>query len=90
MNNSNQMYEKQELLAKLRELDFALVETNLYLNSYPDSAQGLSYFQQLLEERKRLVAAFEQNYGPLTAGGNRNPNRWDWVNGPWPWEAEAN
>ncbi|WP_288235272.1 spore coat protein CotJB, partial [uncultured Anaerotruncus sp.] len=30
-----------------------------------------------------------QQFGPLTMRENCNPNRWTWVDDPWPWEMEA-
>ena len=37
-----------------------------------------------------LKAEFEQKFGPLTLYGNHNDQKWEWVEGPWPWEKEGN
>ena len=74
----------------IRALDFAIQETVLYLDAYPDSQQALAYYHQLIEQRKVLADAYEKNCGPLTFYGNTSKTSWDWVAGPWPWEAEAN
>ena len=79
-----------DLLSRIREVEFALVETVLYLDAYPYNRQALAFYQDLLNERNRLVDQYEKNVGPLTAVGNRSNTSWDWVKNPWPWEFAAN
>ena len=33
---------------------------------------------------------FEEKYGPLSLYTNRSGESWEWKDGPWPWEKEAN
>ena len=75
---------------KLRALDFAIQETVLYLDAYPENEQALAYYHQLVEERDSVMAMYEKNCGPLTMRGNTSHSSWDWVTGPWPWEPDAN
>ena len=75
---------------KLRAVDFALVETALYLDAYPDSCEALAYYHQLLAEREALAADYAQHCGPMTHRDNRSQTSWQWVKTPWPWEHEAN
>ena len=77
------------LMQKIREVDFSLTETVLYLDAYPCSAEAMQHYHKLMAERTRLVEAYEKQCGPLTMYGNQG-NTWDWTEGPWPWEAEAN
>lgn len=79
-----------DLLSRIREVEFAIVETVLYLDAYPDNRQALAFYQDLLNERNRLVDQYEKTVGPLTATGNRSNTSWDWVKNPWPWEFAAN
>lgn len=74
----------------LRALDFAIWETALYLDAYPDNQRALDYYHRLCTEREQLMAAYEKNCGPLSLFGNVSRNSWDWVGGPWPWEPDAN
>lgn len=74
----------------LRALDFAIQETVLYLDAYPDSLPALRYYHELLHQREEAVMAYEGSCGPLTIYGNRSTDSWDWTLGPWPWEADAN
>ena len=37
-----------------------------------------------------VLHAYEKACGPMTMYGNKSQRSWDWVEGPWPWESEAN
>ena len=78
-------------LRRLQAIDFALADLILYLDAYPGSAEALSYYHELKEEKKQLLATAPQGTFPtLSATENQTPNQWTWVLGPWPWEPEAN
>ncbi len=79
-----------KLLQQLREVDFCLVETALYLDAYPDHPKAMEYYRRLVAQRAELAAQYEAECGPLTVFGNRSAVSWDWTKAPWPWEAEAN
>jgi spore coat protein JB len=80
----------KERLALLRAIDFAIQETVLYLDAYPNCAEALAYYHKLIEERRQVMEYYEQKCGPLTFYGNVSKSSWDWTDGPWPWEADAN
>ena len=71
-------------------LDFAIQETALYLDSYPDSEAALEYYHSIKELRDDVLSEYESKYGPMTIFGNENMKTWQWAEAPWPWEAEAN
>ena len=71
-------------------IDLALVETALYLDSYPENKAALNYYKKLLEEREKLVAELSRSGRPITALEAGMGDSWSWVNSPWPWEPEAN
>ncbi len=75
---------------RLRALDFAIQETVLFLDAYPENRQALDYYHQLLEQRKQVLASHQKNCGPVSMYGNESRTSWDWVKGPWPWEPDAN
>ena len=79
-----------EVREKLRAIDFALVETTLYLDAYPNCAEALAYYHKLLAERHALAESYTQTCGPLTACDNASQTSWQWVKTPWPWELDAN
>ncbi len=77
-------------LDTLRALDFSIQETVLFLDAYPECAQALHYYHSLIEQRAQLMQSYETQCAPLTMYGNRSHTSWDWVEGPWPWEPDAN
>ena len=76
--------------AELRKLEFAIVDTALYLDAYPDCKEALAYYHKLLCERDALRKRLVEECGPLTIYENVSDEAWDWVNGAWPWQPEAN
>ena len=88
MNQQDRTCKSQ--LENLRALDFAIVETGLYLDAYPQCREALEYYHALIAQREKVAAAYEKGCAPLTVYGNRSKTSWDWVAGPWPWEADAN
>ena len=81
--------ERSPLMRRLQELDLALIDTGLYLDAYPDNRDALCYFARLTEERARVLAEYERQYGPMTLFGAGEKNgMWDWTRLPWPWENE--
>ena len=90
MNQQNNFQRPGDLLNRIRTVDFALVETILYLDAYPENRQALNFYHALNNERRRLTEQYEKTVGPLTATANRSTTEWDWVQSPWPWEPIAN
>ena len=78
------------LKSKLQTVDFAIVDTVLYLDAYPRNAQALEYYHKLVSEREALVKAINEKCGPICIRDNKSRTEWNWVEGPWPWEPEAN
>lgn len=76
-----------ECLRELQELDFVLLELNLYMDTHPYDKQALEQFNCLSKTRRKLVRRYEKCFGPLYNFGlskNRIPDGWS--KGPWPWE----
>jgi spore coat protein JB len=75
-----------DLLRKISEYQFVTVELNLYLDTHPEDelarADYLYYSTRLME----LMAAHEQNFGPLMNFGHSPTEAGDYVTA-WPWEA---
>ncbi len=80
----------KKLLERLREIDFSLVDTVLYLDAYPHSTEALGYYQKLKCERSDLVKTLAEGCNmPMTAFDNYG-DVWSWTDAPWPWEMCAN
>lgn len=81
-NNGN----GEALMQKLRQVDFALYDTILYLNAYPNCRKALAHYHTLMDMHKQLKEEYESTHGPVTAFGNKSKSSWDWTETPWPWE----
>lgn len=79
---------RRKLLNELKSYDFILTEFNLYLDSHPTDKKALKMHCEATEKAKALRTRYTQAYGPLTAADNTNPDKWEWICGPWPWENE--
>ena len=77
------------LIKKIREYDFAITETALFLNTHPNNTKAMNYYHSLKLEREKYFNEYEKMYGPITMYGNMDTQNWNWVNGPWPWEKEC-
>ena len=78
------------LMKKISMLDFAIIETVLYLDAYPECAAALDYYHRLIEQREAYAKEYQGKCGPITNHGVRSCDGWTWVKGPWPWEYDAN
>lgn len=81
--------ECRELMSKIRELEFAAIDLNLYLDNHPTCQQALTDYNTISQNLMSLKKMYEANYGPLTNyGTSLSSYPWRWVDEPWPWEIE--
>ncbi|GGD74261.1 spore coat protein CotJB [Paenibacillus nasutitermitis] len=74
-------------LLELQQLDFALVELTLFLDTHPNDMQILQQFNQLAQQRQHVAHEFEMQYGPLLQFGHSfSKYPWQWSQTPWPWQ----
>ncbi len=83
------MTDRQKALRRLQMEDFAMRDAQLFLDSNPNDAQALSYFATHKAEKEEALRAYEAQYGPIRYENNTG-DYWQWTEGPWPWESEAN
>ena len=79
---------QKEMLMKIRELDFAVIELGLYLNTHPDDQRALCLHRKYTKELKELKDKYQKVYGPLSI--YFPCNKWRWLEEPWPWERGNN
>lgn len=79
---------KEALLKKIQALSFAKVETELYLDTHPDSKSALDYYRGVLNQLDAAMTEYQNKYGPLFAEGVVG-DRWSWVEGAWPWQLDT-
>ena len=86
--NSGNM-SKSEMLKRISELDFAITDLNLYLDTHPENKEALEMLTKLAATCKSLKADFTQKYGPLLVTDVMNETPFSWVSPEhkWPWQA---
>ena len=75
---------RREMLEKIKELNFAVIELALYLNTHPNDTRALNLHRRYSKELKELKDKYQKIYGPLTI--YYPCNKWRWLEEPWPWE----
>ena len=86
MNNNH--LGRDTLAAKIKALAFAKTETELFLDTHPDSRPALAYYHEIVEKLEELTMEYTDKYGPLTASGSSGET-WRWITGPWPWQRDT-
>lgn len=74
----------------IQKYDFALYDLTLYLDTHPRCREAMTLFAKYRSMREKAVEEYTKRFGPLTALQGSTETKWDWGNGPMPWEREAN
>lgn len=92
MNNQSceKCGDRAKLLRKIQQHGFAMTEACLYLDGHPNCRRALAYFEKQRCAYRQCKEEFERRYGPLCAEDASSDGDWNWIDGPWPWEKEAN
>lgn len=77
--------DREQKLYKVMEIDFALVDLNLYLDMHPNDIEAYRLFQKYVEEEKKAKKEYTENYGPIVVT-NAKYNNYEWPKNPWPWD----
>ena len=87
-NNCNSCEQKEnirrKMMMQIRELEFAINELALYLDTHPDDQKALCLHRKYCNELRPLKDQYQKVYGPLDICFPRN--KWRWLEEPWPWE----
>ena len=81
--------EGKRLKTELQKIDFALYETILYLDIYPNCQKALSYYKKLVAEREDILLKLTKDKQPIN-NMSVYADTWTWTDSPWPWELDAN
>ncbi len=84
------MNKQCELMRKIQKYDFALYDLMLYLDTHPHCQEALQLYDQYRKKRKNAVDAYVKEFGSIKALQSSTNKKWDWGEGPYPWEREAN
>lgn len=80
------MTEREKLLKEIMAYNFAAIEWNLFLDTHPYDKEAIAMFHKMTEKTKELRKEFLAKYEPLKASESMNPNYWEWIEEPWPWD----
>jgi len=86
------MDDKTALRTKIYELDFALDELNLFLDSHPDNEKAVYLLASYRKMREDCIKQYEEKHGRyiVTVNDVKAEAPFKWIKGPWPWENEFN
>ena len=76
--------EMEQMLMKIKELNFAVIELGLYLDTHPEDQRALCLHRKYVKELKDLKDKYQKVYGSLSI--YYPCNKWRWLEEPWPWE----
>lgn len=84
------MMNRVDALRRVQELNFAMIELALYLNTHSCDEDALALYGKVQLMHAAAKEKYEECYGPLTYEGvSTEKDGWSWVEGPWPWEGEC-
>jgi spore coat protein JB len=76
-----------DLLLEIQQVDFVILELNLYLNTHPHDKAAIAQYNECVQRSMQMKKNFEAIYGPLTSFGySFSPAPWIWGKTPWPWQ----
>lgn len=84
MNNNDQESTREEMIQEIKELNFAVIELGLYLNTHNNDRRALCLHREYCKRLKDLKDKYQKVYGPLSI--YYPCNKWRWLEEPWPWE----
>lgn len=74
------------LLQKLYTYGFAIDDVILYLDTHPDDCEARAYYMRMRDAYQEASLEYKEKVRPLSITDVDASHRWDWVEGPWPWE----
>ena len=75
---------REEMIHKIKTLNFAIIELGLYLNTHHNDQRALCLHREYTKQLKELKDQYQRVYGPLSI--YYPCNKWRWLEEPWPWE----
>ena len=77
--------ERECMLYKIMEIDFAINDLSLYLDLHPEDSKIYEKFKMYTKKCMELKEEYAKNYGPLTLN-QVEASEYEWMKNPWPWD----
>ena len=74
-------YDKKKLLNYIDAVSFALIDTNLYLDTHPNDKKAMDHFNQYQKARKQALKEYARNFEPLTIDSADIDDHFTWATG---------
>lgn len=72
---------RENMMMQIRELNFAIIELGLYLDTQPEDQRALCLHREYTKRLRDLKDKYQKMYGPLTI--YYPCNKWRWLEEPW-------
>lgn len=80
--------EQSNMLDDLQNLQFAVLDIALYLDTHPNDPVALYHHNQYSSNLKELLSLYEMKFGPINLYNTDYGDTWRYIEGPWPWDIE--
>jgi len=79
---------KASLKKRIHEMDFAIHELVLYLDTHPTCKKAMMLLSEYRKKRKELITAYEERFGDYIVTTDDVPANgcWSWLSSNWPWD----
>lgn len=77
---------QMELLKTISELDFTIIDLQLYLDTHPCDLKAIAYFNDCVSKVNSLKETYHEKYGMLQLSSEVFGDCFEWANQWWPWE----
>ena len=79
---------KAKLMKEIQMSTFAVVETNLFLDSHPNDSDAQNALMKYSKKRTEAIEEYERNFGALFIYSDTSLP-YSYVTQPFPWETEV-
>ena len=86
-NGSNSNMTCAQMKTRISELEFALTDLNLYLDTHPNNKEALEMFTKLSQTLKSLMSDYAKGCEALMVHDVPNELPFQWASNKWPWMA---
>ena len=73
-------------LGEIMSLKFVVHELRLYLDTHKDDKEAFNALRDAIALEREAKKRYVKKFGPLTIEDLEYSERYDWLDGPWPWE----